>query len=100
MKKGKKGMIVALIVLAAVIGYKYFSLQGKTRLTITTRGTAQGMIEVWAEDQKLGAVRLSPSEGWKDSHTEIDFRGVTAIQFRYVGDGRCDFKQFTWEALS
>ena len=83
-----------------VIGYKYFSLQGKNRLTITTRGTAQSMMEVWTEETKLGEVRLTPCEEWKDSHTEIDFYGVTAIQFRYIGDGRCDFRQFTWEALA
>lgn len=80
-----------------VIGYKYFRLLGAYRLRITTRGSANGEMEVYAGSQKLGSIPILPSECWVESSAQVQYNGVTALEFRYSGKGRCDFQIFCFD---
>lgn len=79
-----------------VIGYKYFELHGKRKLTAATRGTARGRMEIFAGGQKIGEIPITPSDKWRDSTTEIEYSGVAALDFRYIGRGRCELLSFSF----
>ena len=77
-----------------VIGYKYFDLQGRKRLTVSTRGTASGTLEIRAGAVPIGTVVINPSDSWSQNATEIEYTGVAPLYFYYVGSGRMDMKGF------
>ena len=80
-----------------VIGYKYFDLYGKRKLTVTTRGRAEGMMEVYAGKRKIGEIGVKPSEDWKENSAQIEHKGPTALYFRFLGNGRLDFLAFRFD---
>ena len=80
-----------------VISYKYFIFQGKTRITLTVRGSANGRMELLVGEKKLGEVTITPGKDWMAHSADIAFEGVAALHFRYLGRGRCDLLSFTFE---
>lgn len=76
------------------IAYKYFSFQ-KMQITVVARGTASGVLEIYADQTLLGTLRIQPSENWQEACTKISYDGIAALQFHYRGKGRLDFLSFT-----
>lgn len=80
-----------------VIGFKYFELNGSKRLTVETRGSAEGRLEILAGEEKLGEIGIATSMVWTKASEDITFNGTSALFFRFVGSGKCDFLQFSFE---
>ena len=77
------------------IAYKYFSLQNKMKITVLTRGTASGLLEIYAGHALLGTLQIQPGECWQKAGTHISYDGTAALQFHYRGKGKLDFLSFT-----
>ena len=77
------------------IGFKYFDLQGKKKLTVSTRGKASGSLEIRIGAVLAGIIAINPSDSWIESSTEIEYTGVAPLYFCYVGSGWTDFKAFS-----
>lgn len=76
-----------------VIGYKYFSFDGNTRLGVTVRGSAKGVLQVMTEENGtvLGEIPVSPCTGWKTAAMDRMLpKGVSALYLRYRGKGKLD----------
>ncbi|MCD7918411.1 MAG: family 43 glycosylhydrolase [Clostridiales bacterium] len=81
-----------------LIGYKYFSLSGKTALTLQIRGEGTGRFEVLAEEQPLGSVSVVPSADWAEAGAVIEVSGTHALYLRYCGTGAVELKQLRLSA--
>ncbi|MCD7881136.1 MAG: family 43 glycosylhydrolase [Clostridiales bacterium] len=85
----------------AVAGFKYFHLDGPTKITVHLRGAADGTMQIsnTPDFARYGeiAVRLSSKSGVFDDCV-VDFPGEqTALYFRFVGSGAVDFLSFNLE---
>ena len=80
-----------------VIGYKYFQFSGKRQLTVRTRGTAKGALDIFAAEKKIGTIAVHGGSGWIKSSATVDFTGTAALYLRYHGRGRLDFLEFGFE---
>lgn len=76
------------------IAYKYFSLQNKMKITVLTRGTASGVLEIYADHALWGNMQIRPCNNWKEAGTHISYDGTAALQFHYRGKGQLDFLSF------
>lgn len=74
------------------IAYKHFSFQGRTRITVSVRGSATGTIEIFADSILLGSLQLKPSVNWNEVNTVISCDGVVALQLHYTGAGSMDLR--------
>lgn len=80
----------------ATAGFKYFHLQGSTRLTLTVRGDA-GVMKVFTalEGTPVGEVSLAGGSAWYKAAQIIDLpQGKSALYFVYEGKGKIDFLSF------
>ncbi|MCC8129485.1 MAG: family 43 glycosylhydrolase [Clostridiales bacterium] len=82
----------------AVAGFKYFHLDGPTKITVHLRGAANGTMQIsnTPDFARYGeiAVRLNSKSGVFDDCV-VDFPGEqTALYFRFVGSGAVDFLSF------
>lgn len=87
------------IVNGTTIGFKYFDMQGKRLLIITMRGTAVRKMRILAGTQSTGEITVTPSEKWTNASTIIEFTGITALNFYYSGNGKCDYLNFKMDIL-
>ncbi len=81
----------------AMAGFKYFSCEGVTRVAVTVRGKADGVMEVLTQlDQPpVGVISLGKSNEWKTYEAEIIIPdGVWAFYFRFAGKGYVSFRSF------
>lgn len=90
----KEDRFIANIKDGTHIGYKYVALTGMHDISVMTRGSPEGVLEVYADTVKIGEALLQPSQSWKKAGTEIEFRGVVPLFFSYRGQGVFDFKEF------
>lgn len=81
----------------ATAGFKYFNLNGCTKLKITVRGSAGEIIVADSRNsEKLGSIKFDKSKKWRTYSTEIQFApSVKALYFTYRGEGKIDFSCFT-----
>lgn len=77
------------------IGYKYFAFSGNVKITVRTRGSAEGVFEVWTNQGKAGEIGLTPSEDWTENSTEAEIKGKEALYFIYKGKGSIEFLSFS-----
>ncbi len=77
------------------IAFKYFLFHKKMQITTVTRGTATGVLEIYADHTLLGTLQIQPSEYWQEAGTNISCDGTVALQFHYRGKGKLDFLSFT-----
>lgn len=70
------------------IGYKYFSFNGETTLTLTVRGDGEGLFEIKADDRHIAVLPVGRSEGWTEYSVTFISEGTAALYLDYKGEGR------------
>lgn len=85
----------------ATAGFKYFVLQGETRLTVRTRGASGTMLVRTALNQPpIARIPLTAGNAWHDSTVEGALpQGKAALYFTYEGSGKLDFRSFTLQPM-
>ncbi|MCH5192877.1 MAG: family 43 glycosylhydrolase [Oscillospiraceae bacterium] len=83
------GRFIAEIADGTLIGYKYFSFGGGTKLTLTVRGSGEGRFDITDETGKaLGTADVSPSSEWTKISCTLDTdKGDHALFLTYKGSG-------------
>lgn len=76
------------------IGYKYFAFEGKTKLFVKTRGTGEGVFEVFTGETKAGEISILPADNWTAAETEIERDKTEALYFVYRGSEEIEFLSF------
>lgn len=81
----------------AVCGYKYFSPDGATTLSVTIRGDARGFFTVTdGAGNMLSHVNILSSRGWQTFSAPFKCpRERFALYFTFEGDGAVDFLRFS-----
>ena len=80
----------------AVCGFKYFSPQGASTVSIRLRGSGRGQIVVSDGSATLATVPVSPAEEWTAFSAPFKTPGqVFALYFLFLGDGAIDILDFT-----
>ena len=82
---------------SATAGFKNFDIQGVRRIRITTRGYADGDIEVRNEidGEVLAKLHIVYTNVWEDYETEISIPdGVQPLYFTFRGQGNASLKSF------
>ena len=74
------------------IGYKYFAFEGETQVSVTCRGTAEGVLILSNEEKELGRIQITPSENWNEAGTVIQGSGAHALLLDFAGEGLMDIK--------
>ena len=74
------------------IGYKYFAFEGETQVSVTCRGTAEGVLILSNEEKELGRIQITPSENWNEAGTVIQEKGAHALLLDFAGEGLMDIK--------
>ena len=79
-----------------MIGYKYFSFSGTTRLKVTYRGSG-GEMKILIGEKQVGNLQLPTAKNWAESNeTTLDVSGTHALYFFYQGSGEIDLLDFTF----
>ena len=82
----------------AVAGFKYFELQDLTQIAIEVRGNANGKMVISTDENfenVIGRIEIkNPGELWKKVSGNIEYKGTTALYFKYTGEGYLDFITF------
>ena len=79
-----------------MIGYKYFSFSGTTRLKVTYRGSG-GEMKILIGEKQGGNLQLPTAKNWAESNeTTLDVSGTHALYFFYQGSGEIDLLDFTF----
>ena len=79
-----------------MIGYKYFSFSGTTRLKVTYRGSG-GEMKILIGEKQTGNLQLPTAKNWAESNeTTLDVSGTHALYFFYQGSGEIDLLDFTF----
>jgi len=76
-----------------IIGYKYFRFDGDTRLRVTIRGNATGILQVMMEENGavLNEIPVNPSIDWKTVAMAGNLpAGLHPLYLRYRGKGKMD----------
>lgn len=84
----------------AVVGFKYFDMKDASRITVEVRGNGCGYFQVLTDlDGEANArIKLEPAKDWKKFSADINIKnGVTALYFKYCGEGAFDFLSFELE---
>ena len=80
----------------AVCGFKYFSPQGASTVSVRLRGSGRGQIVVSDGSATLATVPVSPAEEWTAFSAPFKTPGqVFALYFLFLGDGAIDILDFT-----
>ena len=93
---GEGKQFITQIENGTVIGYKYFNFKGKTKLSLTYRGSAHGIFEIsdTASGKNLGSASILPSSDWSTADTEFEINGASALFLRYYGSGSVELLSF------
>lgn len=80
-------------------GFKYFLFERAVEITVTVRGSGEGVMEIRTgeEGKCIGKIMLEQGHDWKTVSTErkIDVKGIHPLFFTYKGTGDIDFKEFS-----
>ena len=85
-----------------IVGYKYFSLEGKTTLTLSIRGSFQGKTEVLTslDGTPIAQISIEPAKCWNDYEAQFAIaQGTYPIYLRFVGKGKADLIELTLKTL-
>lgn len=90
---------VANLMDGAVVGFKYFALQGVTGLSIRTRGYCDGefLVRTAWDGPVLGRIKVAFTNVWTSFSTAVDLpEGVQALYLEYTGGGRASLESFAF----
>ena len=81
----------------AIAGFRYFMFEGANRISVKTRGTANGQMVV--KDERNGnvvaTISVTPSTDWEEFSASLAIeKGKHPLYFTYEGEGFADFKEF------
>lgn len=80
------------------LGFKYFDFHHIAAFGVTCRGSGTGILEVRTEEQRLGEIRIKPSENWREHTVRIPLpEGVHGLFLRYRGAGKLDLSELKFE---
>jgi len=90
---------VARVTDGTVIGYKYFTFEGKTRLSVSYRGKSQGTLYISDEvnGEPMDAVFISPTEQWTKAVFCFEKVGESALYLRYSGENSAELLALEFE---
>lgn len=104
MQDGKDGDevngYIANIVDGVTAGFKYFDFKGVKKVTIATRGYANGkfLVKTAWDGDVLGEIQIDSSNVWEEYSTDVNIPdGVHPIYFEYVGGGNTMLRSFRLE---
>ena len=83
-----------------VAGFKYFDFKGISKITIKTRGYANGFIEVKTDrnGEALACIPVRSANIWTESSTAINIPdGLNPLYFEFKGEGGISFASFRLE---
>lgn len=84
----------------ATAGFKYFNVGEIRKITINTKGYANGAMEIrtkW-DGPALASIPIGYANVWRDLSTDVVIpAGVHALYFTFTGDGYLQFGSFTIE---
>ena len=86
---------VANVFKGVSIGFKYFDLKGLSEIKLTTRGYGKGNFEIRTSynGPVLATISVDFSNVWETFSAKVRIPdGKTALYFKFVGDGNCQFK--------
>lgn len=81
----------------AVVGYRYFDLPKSGSVTIHTRGTKSGCVEIRTSQDGAVIAEIPTSTGPEWLETRADYHvkpGVHELWFRFIGEGSMEFRKF------
>ena len=105
------------------IGYKYFDFTGPCRLTLTCSADADGVWEIWTDQEKAAEIGI-PAEAatdqaaeiamvnnetetvseqarrWKEVSADLELYGKQALYFVYRGAGRAKLLEFELQEVT
>ncbi|MCQ2539413.1 MAG: family 43 glycosylhydrolase [Acetatifactor sp.] len=85
---------------SATAGFKYFDCKGIKKVTIKTKGYANGQMEIrtkW-DGESLGSIPIGYANVWHETTAEIEIPdGINALYFTFAGTGYLQFASFTLE---
>ena len=73
----------------ATVGFKYFAFENVKKISIYTRGYANGVFEVrtkW-DGEVLATLPVSSANIWTESTADIELDGVSALYLTFNGTG-------------
>lgn len=84
-----------------IVGYKYFEFNGKTKIIVTYKGTANGKLYVSTEEGKFDKeyIEISASENYKNNEVLIEKTGKTSLYFKFLGNGKLDLLEVKFDEL-
>jgi hypothetical protein len=97
-EEGGKGIgYIANMRESATAGFRYFDCRGVSRISVRTKGYAEGCLEVktaW-DGEALGSIPIAYANVWHDTEAEIRIPdGVQSLYFTYRGRGHLQFAGF------
>ena len=97
---------VADVTSGTIVGYRYFDFTGEAKLTIKTRGSGRGTVEVYtklpedeAADQLTPAASITvrPDDGWYETGADLRLSGKQALYLKYSGEGMIDILTISFD---
>ena len=78
------------------IGYKYFEFTGMVIISVMTRGSGTGLLEISDDEGRIGEISVHPSDGWTLFETKVEAFGVRPLYFDYRGEGSLELSDITF----
>ncbi len=82
---------------SATAGFKYFECKGISKISISTRGYADGLFEIrtkW-DGEPIAEIKIAYTNVWETYETDIELPdGVYAFYLTYKGEGTASLKSF------
>lgn len=75
-----------------MIVFKYFVFSGKRKLTVRFRGKAEGLLDICADDRKIGVIVVSSHEEWFRQSAAVAAEGIFTLRLVYHGRGVLDIE--------
>ncbi len=91
------GQYIANMRKGSLAGFKYFSMEELGEISAVTRGNGNGELQVMTEliGKPVASIPITASKDWIESLSECKIeQGITALWFRFDGDGAIDFASF------
>lgn len=99
-RENNPGQYVANLRDGSVVGFKYFNVTELKKISVRTRGSGSGEIQILTDllENPFASIVISSSDEWTVSSVECYLKqGVTALWFCYKGSEAIDFESFTLE---
>ncbi len=80
------------------IGYRFFAFRGESTLTLTLRGTLNGVLRFRTENQPLGEMQVHPVCDWTEVSLTVNAWGDHALYIDVSGTGKMALMTLSFSA--